>query len=31
MQALEKNSIGQREKEEVLFVLFGMRNDIVAV
>jgi len=31
MQALEKNSIGQREKEEVLFVLFGMRKDIVAV
>ena len=31
MQALEKNKIGQREKEEVLFVLFSMRNDIVAV
>jgi len=31
MQALEKNNTGQREKEEVLFVLFSMRNDIVAV
>lgn len=31
MQALDKNDIGQREKEEVLFVLFGMRKDIVAV
>ncbi|MDE5422566.1 group 1 truncated hemoglobin [Ancylomarina sp. DW003] len=31
MKALDKNNIGQREKEEVLFVLFGMRKDIVAV
>ncbi|MGZ2369266.1 group I truncated hemoglobin [Ancylomarina sp. YFZ004] len=31
MKALDQNNIGQREKEEVLFVLFSMRNDIVAV
>lgn len=31
MQSLDENNIGQREKEEVLFVLFGMRKDIVAV
>lgn len=29
--ALEKNGIGQREQEEVLFVLYSMRNDIVRV
>lgn len=27
--ALDKNKIGQREKEEVLFVLYSMRNDVV--
>lgn len=31
MQALDQNNIGQREREEVLFVLFGMRKDIVGV
>ncbi len=31
MQALEKNGIGQREKEEVLAVLFSMKGDIVHV
>ena len=30
MAALEKNHIGQREKEEVLFVLYSMKPDIVA-
>ena len=29
MAALEKNNIGQREKEEVLFVLFSMKSDVV--
>jgi len=29
--ALEKNNIGQREKEEVLFVLYSMRNDVVLI
>lgn len=29
MDALEKNNVGQREKEEVLFILFSMKNDII--
>ena len=29
--ALEKNAIGQREKEEVLFVLYSMKSEIVFV
>ena len=29
MKALEKNGVGQREKEEVLHVLFSMRGEIV--
>ena len=29
--ALEKNNIGQREQEEVLFILYSMRSDIVLV
>lgn len=29
--ALDKNNIGQREQEEVLFVLYSMRSDIVLV
>lgn len=29
MDALEKNNIGQREKEEVLFILYSMKNDVV--
>lgn len=31
LAALEKNNIGQREQEEVLFVLYSMRSDIVLV
>ena len=29
--ALDKNGIGQREKEEVLFILYGMKREIVHV
>lgn len=29
MAALEKNNVGQREKEEVLFILFSMRADVI--
>ena len=31
MDALDKNGIGQREKEEVLFVLYSMKNDVVGL
>jgi len=31
MEALDKHGIGQREKEEVLFILYGMKADIVHV
>ena len=31
LEALEKNDIGQREKEEVLFVLYSMKSEIVRV
>jgi hemoglobin len=31
LAALEKNGIGQREQEEVLFVLYSMRKEIVMV
>ena len=31
MAALDKNGIGQREKEEVLFILYGMKAEIVHV
>ncbi|GAB7087206.1 group I truncated hemoglobin [Marinifilum fragile] len=31
LQALEMNDVGQKEKEEVLFVLYGMKKEIVAV
>lgn len=31
MAALDKNAVGQREKEEVLFVLFGMKSAIVGL
>ena len=31
LNALEKNNVGQREQEEVLFVLYSMRNDVVLV
>ena len=27
--ALDKNAIGQREKEEVLYIFFSMKNDVV--
>ncbi len=29
--ALEKNGVSQREQEEVLFILYSMRHDIVRV
>lgn len=29
MKALESNGIGQREKEEVLYILYSMKGDIV--
>ncbi|WP_282014905.1 group I truncated hemoglobin [Marinifilum flexuosum] len=31
LQALEMNNVGQKEKEEVLFVLYSMKKEIVAV
>jgi len=31
LKALDKNDVGQREKEEVLYVLFSMKEEIVAV
>ncbi len=31
LAALEKNNIGQREQEEVLFVLYSMRSHIMLV
>ena len=31
LEALEKNNIGQREKEEVLAIFFSMKGDIVHV
>lgn len=31
LEALEKNEVGQREKEEVLFILYSMKGDIVRV
>ena len=31
LNAMEKNNIGQREQEEVLFVLYSMRSEIVLV
>ena len=31
LEALERNDIGQREKEEVLYILYSMRSDIVLV
>ena len=31
LNALEKNNIGQREQEEVLFALYSMRNQLVLV
>ncbi len=31
LEALENNNVGQREKEEVLYVLYSMKSDIVYV
>jgi hemoglobin len=31
LAALQKNNVGQREQEEVLFVLYSMRSQIVLV
>lgn len=31
LSALTKNDIGQREQEEVLFILYSMRTEIVLV
>ncbi len=31
LDALEKNNIGQREQEEVLYILYSMRSQIVLV
>lgn len=31
LKALNMNNIGQREQEEVLFVLYSMRSDVVLV
>ena len=31
LEALQKSNIGQREQEEVLFVLYSMRSDVVLV
>jgi len=31
MNALESNNVGQREKEEVLFILHSMRSEIILV
>jgi hemoglobin len=31
MQALDKNGIGQREKEEILFILYSLRPDVVRI
>jgi hemoglobin len=29
LEALQKNNVGQREQEEVLYVLYSMKNDVV--
>jgi len=29
LTALQKNSVGQREQEEVLFILYSMRNEVM--
>lgn len=31
LEALERNQVGQREKEEVLYILYSMRRDIIRV
>lgn len=30
MNALDSNNVGQREKEEVLFILFSLKDEIIA-
>lgn len=31
LEALDRNNIGQREKEEVLYILYGMKSEVVFV
>ena len=31
LAALEKNNVGQREKEEVLYILYSMKSEVVFV
>lgn len=31
LKALEKNGVGQREKEEVLYILYSMKANVVHV
>jgi hemoglobin len=31
LEALAKNDIGQREQEEVLYILYSMRSDVILV
>jgi hemoglobin len=31
LQALQKNGVGQREQEEVLFILYSMRSEVILV
>lgn len=31
LEALDRNKIGQREKEEVLYIMYSMRKDVVRV
>jgi len=31
LEALQKNGIAQREQEEVLFILYSMRSDIILI
>ena len=31
LEALDKNNVGQREKEEVLYILYGMKSEITFV
>ena len=31
MQALDNNGVGQREKEEILFILYSLRPDVVRI
>ena len=31
MLALDKNGVGQREKEEILFILYSLRPDVVRI